>query len=184
VKQHGPLLEEVLAVGASPSLISARRELAELNSEPVHELKGAAFRAQTYHAGKSLWIVVSWPDGGEIAICPAYAPLPGTTIRELAGDDTCLRLDLCTELGVYHVTVEVPSRKRPLFHWRTTLTPADNLILDHQPPDLYPLGEERDPLAAYGAVHTSQKQSRGQYCMSRLRGLGRVHFSTPRISPS
>jgi hypothetical protein len=127
VKQHGPLLEEVHAVGASPSLISARREIAALGTKPLYKLQFANFEVQLYHEGKSLWILIEWPNGGQVAICAANVAFSATSVRNLEADDASLRADLSTELGVYHVSVDIPNLKRPLIHWRTTRCRRGNL---------------------------------------------------------
>jgi len=149
----------ILAAGAQ--LIVAREELATLSSPAIWQCTHRQFRYRIHCQGQSLWLIIEWPDGGAIASRPVYAPGCKCEVIDVINGGESVRMSVESSLGVYHTHIDLPSATRPLIHWRTSLSPTENLAITDWPGDLYPVDSDLDPLGAAGAIHTSQKGPTG-----------------------
>jgi hypothetical protein len=153
------LLQEDPIAGASPWLLTFMKEWRSLRRKPIWSIEQRGFRANLHYEGASLWLFVTWPSGARVAFCLAYCPAGGR-LKESESADSKFTCRIDAGMGVYEVKIELPSAQ-PLFHWQTTLTPAEDMIVPFWPCDIYPIDNDCNPLETRGAVHTEQRGPRG-----------------------
>ncbi|MFO0953557.1 MAG: hypothetical protein U0835_20870 [Isosphaeraceae bacterium] len=161
------IIPESPVEGVSPWLLLMRDELRS-PAEPLlrSEREGASFEVR--HGGGSLWVVARWPSGARVAFCAAFAPAGSSRVKESEIDDASLEARLDTPFGGYRVKVELPSRRRTVLHWRTSLTPSTDLAMPFWPRDVLPLDGEGDPLGARGILHAAQHGPKGGLLFASL----------------
>jgi hypothetical protein len=161
MSRHSRIEEEQPSVAASPHLIAAREELADIESNAVWQFRSDGFTFRINCQGQSLWMIIEWPDGGIVATRPVYVPGRACSIIDVSKEDGSVRISVESTVGVYHTHIDFPTPSRPLVHWRTSLSPTENLTISDWPADIYPLDLDRNPFGAAGIVHTSQKGPTG-----------------------
>src|SRR4051794_11672542 len=156
------IAEERLVTAASPHLLRARAEIGNIDDEPIGEFSRRGFKFRVHASGQSLWILVEWPDGGMSATRAVYSPGFDCRVIEVSNDDDSVRISTESPIGVYHTVVDFPGGKNsPLLHWRTSLAPAEDLLITDWPADFFPLGDGADPLVSAGTIHATQSGPTG-----------------------
>jgi hypothetical protein len=148
-------------VGASPWLLAVRDELASLGPHSMAEGHSGPCTFKVFMQGRSLWIVVEFSGGGGVALRAASCMAGEWHLREHLCQDATVQVDIGTSFGDYCVTIDLPTEKQPVLHWRTSLVPSVELMLPYWPADLYPFDQAFNPLTTHGIIHAAQKGPKG-----------------------
>src|SRR5215217_1243858 len=140
--------EEQKTKGVSPWMLSLQQELGEERRASSWSYSLQDFLFDIVEGDQSLWIVIRFPSGGEVALRAAYCPYNNITINELRslgdgveyGTENGMDIYLSSVTGEYHVRLEFPSPDHTLIRCTTTLIPAAPLFIPYWPRDLIPLG--------------------------------------------
>src|SRR5206468_12363234 len=128
--------EECKMKGASPWFLLIRDEVRSLGSEPLLHAEADDFEFEVRHQGGSLWIISTWPSGGRVAYCAAYAPAGPSTLKEQKQDGSAIDLRIAAAIGEYRVHIDLPEPDRAVLHWQTSLIPATDLLFPFWPRDI------------------------------------------------
>lgn len=123
------------------------------------------------HARKSLWMVVRWSEDVRVAFCLINSLGADAELIEQHMDEQ-VRMRLKTPAGMFATVVDFPTSRRPVFHWRTTLRPFENLAVPFWLRDIVPLGEDADPSKTLGVIHTTQRGPQGNFIYASLTAPG------------
>jgi hypothetical protein len=123
--------------GVSPWMISLEQELGVARPAASWSYTRQDFEFNVIEGDQSLWIVIRFPKGGEIALRAAYCPYNNIVITDMGRMNTglenvfdqVLEVALSSVTGAYHVRLEFPRSDRALMRCTTTLTPATPLFL-------------------------------------------------------
>ena len=121
----------------------------------------------------AIWAIVRKPEiAGGVAIRAAHCSSGPTRIRRLRRQpgDT-LRIEVATASGPLTICFSQARDELATLRVRTELTPSAPLPVPFLPRDLYPLGENDDPLLACGQVEAAQRGPNS--------GLVCFHFDEP-----
>jgi hypothetical protein len=106
----------------------------------------------------ALWAVVRRAGKGGLAIRAAHVPGGATKVRKVSAQPNVIcRIELDGPTGAQTVLFDVADKELATLHITTTLTPAAPLLIPVLPRDLYPLGENDDPIRAVGRVEAAQR---------------------------
>ncbi len=134
--------------GVSPWLLSLEQELGEERPASGWSYSLSDFQFNIFEGDQSLWILITFPQGGEVALRAAYCPYNHITIRDMkALDDGVenspnrgVELQLGSVTGEYSVKLEFLHPDRPLIRCTTTLRPAAPLFVPYFPAISSPWG--------------------------------------------
>jgi len=134
-----------------------------------HRLFDGACQNFTYHitAGNTtLWLVIQWPNKGEIAFRLAFtlgAVLERTS--NIDREDGILQFNVECQLGDYEVRVDFPSDEESLFHFTTVFTPKEPMFIPFSPHDVVPLPKSGKVGDAKGEILVSQAGTRSGHLL-------------------
>jgi hypothetical protein len=144
--------------GVSAQVLALRYELMQGAMRPVVTFALAGRKVEILEGRDALWAIVRRPGKGGLAIRAAHLPGGAAKLRKVRGDssETC-RVDLEGPMGAQTVRFSVADAELSVLRITTTLTPAAPLLIPFLPRDLYPLGENDDPIGAVGRVEAAQR---------------------------
>jgi hypothetical protein len=156
--------EEEKTKGVSPWMLSLQAELGEARPVSTWSYTVQDFLFEVVEGDQSLWIIIHFPKGGEVALRAAYCPYNNITIREIKvlddgvehGLENGLDIHLSSVTGDYRVHLEFPRPDRALLHCTTTLVPAAPLFMPYFPRDVIPLGAPDELIRPEGVIYTKQ----------------------------
>ncbi|MGN6511412.1 MAG: hypothetical protein ACTHLD_18245, partial [Chitinophaga sp.] len=120
-----------------------------------YSLHGYAISAQL--TDNALWLVITWPKGGSMAVRTAYAPDAAMQLTAIETAETGVLFRLESPMGRHIVALQYEAGSSPLFHCSVRFIPAHPFIFPFWPRDLVMLGKSALP---EGRVHISQKGHR------------------------
>jgi hypothetical protein len=143
---------------ASAAVLALRMELAANSMMPIAAIELSS-RSVTVLAGHdALWAIIRRSGGGGLAVRAAHAPGGCMKVTKLAARaGSLLRLKLESAIGVQEIVFSSHTPDLTTLRITSTLTPAADLLVPFLPRDLYPLGENDDPLLARGQVEAAQR---------------------------
>lgn len=106
-----------------------------------------------------LWIVARWPRGGAVSFRAAFAANDNLEIRHIEGDDP-VNIVLEGATVTIKVRISLPDEEKPIFCYRTTITPKFDMLIPYWPRDIMPVNKGLDTQATKGKVHASQVGAR------------------------
>src|ERR1044071_128920 len=140
--------QEQETVGLSPWMLSLVDELGPEAKAPHWTYSFEEFAFEVIEGKQSLWIRVSFPAGGQIAVRAAYCPDGGVEIL------------VSWTIGSFRVLAEFSGKDQPLLHCTTTLNPVAPLLIPFWPRDVIPLGKEDDLSESEGVIYSKQVKAR------------------------
>jgi hypothetical protein len=164
--------------GVSPWMLALEQELGEGRPDASWSFSLQDFQFNIIEGDQSLWIVVTFPKGGEIALRAAYCPYNHIEINDMRviSDEVenthhqGLDIHLSSVTGEYHVQLAFLRPDRALIHCTTMLTPTAPLFVPFFPRDIIPLGAKDELIHPAGVIYTRQVGPR----------TGMVYFSLSR----
>ena len=170
--------QEEKTKGVSPWMLSLEQELGEERPASSWSYSQQDFQFNIIEGDQSLWILVKFPKGSEVALRAAYCPYNHIIIKDMRvladgvenNHIQGLEIQLGSVTGEYCVRLEFIHPDRPLIHCTTTLTPAAPLFIPYFPRDIIPLGPMEDLIHPEGVIYTRQVGPR----------TGMVYFSLSR----
>lgn len=153
---------------ASAATISLRAELAA-GMRRIARLPLGIRTVEVVAGRDSIWAIVRRPDRGGLALRIAHCwggPTRVARQRRKAGELLRLRVD--SAVGSQSVVLRGDDLDLASLRVTTTLTPSVALLIPFFPRDLYPLGEDDDPLAAEGTVEAAQRGMNSGLCFFHL----------------
>ncbi len=113
--------------GVSPWMLSLEQELGPERPAARWSYTLQDFEFNVFEGEQSLWIVIRFPKGGEVALRAAYCPYNHIVITNMRRRDDglenvfdqVLEIELSSVTGDYHVRLEMPARRPrppPLHH--------------------------------------------------------------------
>jgi hypothetical protein len=150
--------------GVSPWTLAMEHELGAERPAASWTYSHGDFQFDLIEGDQSLWVLIRFPKGGEVALRAAYCPYNHMTITEMRVLDNPvensffrgLEIQLSSVTGDYHVKLEFLQPDRALIHCITTLTPAASLFVPYFPRDIIPLGAKDDLIHPEGVIYTKQ----------------------------
>ncbi|CAH0357153.1 hypothetical protein [Sphingobium sp. CECT 9361] len=157
-----------LATAASAATISLRAELASgMRSIAAFDL---GCRRIDIAAGRdSIWAIIRRPGRGGVALRMAHCWGGCTKVtRQRRRTGERIRLSVDSAIGVQTVILRTNDIDLSLLRVTTTLIPATALLVPYFPRDLYPLGDDDDPMNADGRVEAAQRGLNAGLCYFHL----------------
>lgn len=105
-----------------------------------------------------MWLIVRRPQAGGLALrlAPCLGGVQAVRKRRPRTGDA-MRVSVESLDGSYDVAIRLHDGTVPSLRVATTFTPRVPLLIPFVPRDLYPLGDQDDPLAAEGCVEAAQR---------------------------
>jgi hypothetical protein len=156
--------QEEKTKGVSPWMLSLEQELGPERPAASWSYTLQDFEFKVIEGDQSLWVIIHFPQGGEIALRAAYCPYNHIAITDIRHTndglenvfDQVLEVELSSVTGEYHVRLDFPRADRALIRCTTTLIPAAPLFLPYFPRDIIPLGPVEDLIHPEGVIYTKQ----------------------------
>lgn len=144
------------APAVSPHLL-ALRDLLRERSKPLAQFDVGELGVALYAGTDSVFAVVRRERAGGLAVRAAYVAAPFTCelLDPTAGE--AARLRLTSAIGEHILSFRADRDALERLRIVTVFTPARAIVLPFSPRDLYPLGQDDDPLRAKGNVEASQR---------------------------
>lgn len=130
------------------------------DSEPMYELALAVYILRFYNTGDSIWLVVSWPEGGSIAFRLAFgmnSQFDKASITEAADE---ILITASTRLAYYRIILFIPQSPATIFRYTVTLQVKFPLLIPFWPRDIVPLTKEGRIENTNGLIHAKQVGAR------------------------
>jgi hypothetical protein len=142
----------------SASVLALRAELAGGAMKEIARFPMTDRDVRIVEGRDAIWAIVRRPGRGGLALRVAHTPGGATAIStpQIAHDET-LRLSVDSVIGRHEVTLGVAAPDLEVLRVTVNLKPVENLLIPFWPRDLYPLGENDDPLLAKGKVEAAQR---------------------------
>lgn len=152
------------ASAGSAATISLRAELSA-GMRTIAELELGIRRVEVAAGRDSVWAIIRRPGRGGIALRIAHC-WGGSTkvVRERRRFGELLRLRVESAIGCQSVVLRSDDVSLALLRVTTTLTPTAPLLIPYFPRDLYPLGDDDDPMTADGQVEAAQRGLNAGLC--------------------
>lgn len=179
--------EEQETIAVSPWLLSLLEELGQERPASRWTYTVRDFTFDVLEVKESLWILVRFPEGGELALRAAYCPDGGLSIDEITsiddrveyGAQSGVEIKARSTVGDFRVRLQFPRIDRPLLHCTTTLIPVAPLLVPFWPRDVVLLGKEDDLTKSEGVIYASQVETRSglvYFGLTRPRGGTALYF--------
>jgi len=166
-------------VSVSPWMLSVLDELGRERTSPRWTHFFEEFSFEIIEGTQSLWIVIRFPAGGEVAFRTAYCPDGKLEIDQIQQTDIGIDVEISSTVGGFRVQLEFPRSDRALLHCKTTINPIAPLVIPFWPRDLIPLGKEEDLTDTEGVIYTKQVGPRSglvYFSLTRPRGGTALYF--------
>jgi len=138
----------------------------------IYQKKLQQYVFTVYHLEDSLWLLVTWPSGGRVAMRMAYSPNDHLQIKLITDKDDHVMFSIGSVIGDYKVELDFAEEQFPVFNYKTTLTPSAPLFMPFWPRDISPLNKAGKTGQPRGQVYASQVGTRS----------GLVYFSLDKPS--
>jgi hypothetical protein len=171
--------DEQKTVGVSPWLLSLLDELGRGRKGARWTYSLEDFSFELVEGTQSLWIIIRFPAGGELAFRAAYCPDGKLEIDEIRQTETGADVEISSTVGGFRLQLEFPSPARPMLHCKTTINPVAPLLIPFWPRDVIPLGKEEDLTDSEGIIYTAQVGPRTgmtYFSLTRPKGGGVLYF--------
>jgi hypothetical protein len=171
--------DQQVTVGVSPWLLSVLDELGGERRSPRWTYSSNDFSFEVVEGAQSLWIVIRFPAGGEVAFRPAYCPDGELEVDEIQQTDNGIEVLISSTVGGFRTILEFPTPDRPMLHCTTTINPVAPLVIPFWPRDLIPLGRETDLTDSEGVIYAKQVGPRSgmmYLSLTRPRGGSVLYF--------
>ncbi|WP_347271126.1 hypothetical protein [Rhizorhabdus histidinilytica] len=145
-----------LEPGASPYLLTLRKELAERSLRRLAVFQLGDLDVEVAQGTDSVWALIRRPDRGGVALRAAYAP-QGTARALRPGKDEAARIEVRSPIGVHAISFRIGDTDLHRLRVTVDLTPSAPLLVPFLPRDLYPLDDKDDPAGAKGHVEAAQR---------------------------
>jgi hypothetical protein len=145
------------ASAASAATISLQAELSK-GMRHITTIDLGVRRVDVVAGRDSIWAIIRRPSRGGVALRLAHCWGGATKVarqRRKAGER--LRLKVESAIGSQTIVIRSDDVELSSLRATTTLTPTTALLIPYFPRDVYPLGEDDDPLAAKGQVEAAQR---------------------------
>ena len=169
--------QKTLAV--SPWMLSLLDELGSEKQAPRWTFSLNDFSFELVEGTQSLWLVIRFPAGGEIAFRAAYCPDGRLEIDEIRQTETGIEIEVSSTVGGFRVQLELPNPERQLLHCKTTINPVSPLLIPFWPRDVIPLGKEEDLTNSEGVIYAKQVGPRSglvYFSLARPKGGAALYF--------
>ena len=143
--------------GASPAVLTLRRELAETLGKRVAEFDLDRLNVEIVAGLDALWAIVRRPGKGGLALRAAHAPGGCLDVRATRRKGGGAHVVLETVLGAQTIDFGVAPVGLPMLSVKVTLVPAVPLLLPFLSRDLYPIDAKDDLPGASGRVEAAQR---------------------------
>ena len=179
--------EEQETIAVSPWLLSLLEELGKERPASRWRYMLQDFTFDVLVVEESLWVLVRFPAGGELALRAAYCPDGDLSIDEIIsiddrveyGAQSGVEIKVRSTVGDFRVQLQFPRIDRPLLHCTTTLTPVAPLFVPFWPRDIVLLGKEDDRTKSEGVIYASQVETRSglvYFSLTKPRGGAVLYF--------
>lgn len=144
--------------GVSASVLTLRAELAAETMREIGQATLGVRDVRIMEGRDAIWVIVRRDGCGGVAFRAAHTPGGATRVKKRSGlKPNELGFELLTPQGKHTLTVSLHASALPVLRFKATLTPVENLLIPFQPRDIYPLGNDDDPLTATGKVEAAQR---------------------------
>ena len=126
------------------------------NSAVIWEKEFQKYTFQVFNTGDSIWIVVTWPNKGQMAFRPAFGMNSCFEVTNLFDDGQLLVINLQTRLGQYEVQISFPDDNAPLLHYTTSFKTNQPLMIPFWPRDIIPLTQNGSVENTNGKIYMNQ----------------------------
>ena len=109
-----------------------------------------------HNIGDSLWLTITWPSGGRIALRMAYSPNSDIRIKRISEKDEQVTISIDAVIGSYTVKLETSREPTPVLRYTTTLKPSADLFIPFWPRDIIALNKDGNDKQPGGKVHANQ----------------------------
>lgn len=151
----------------SPWAAAASNSLTDHELPDLYYRNIGAFIFKVQITANSLWIRVSWPNGGKLAFRAAYVPDGDINIERTDESENGVCFLLSSIIGSIRVNISFNGEAYPILHYTTYLKPSGHLLIPFWPRDIIIPGKDGNPTNAKGKVHIKQVGTRsGQLYMS------------------
>ncbi|TRW27180.1 hypothetical protein FMM05_00630 [Flavobacterium zepuense] len=106
-----------------------------------------------------LWILAEWPQGGQIAFKAAYAANDHLEVESIEETDA-IEIALKGTTVAIKVTIVKPDAHKPIFGFKTVLTPLFDMLVPYWPRDIMPLYNNGKTQNTKGTIHAAQVGTR------------------------
>lgn len=122
----------------------------------IYQKKIQQYNFTIHNVGDSLYIIVTWPNGGRLALRAAYAPNDDIRIKRVVEKETNITFYIKAVIGDYTVRLDFHDHDAPVFNYTTTLKPALPLFIPFWPRDIIPLNKDGNNGQPGGEVYANQ----------------------------
>lgn len=171
--------DEQRTIGVSPWMLSVLDELGSERKAPHWTYSQNDFLFEIVDGTQSLWIIVRFPAGGEIAFRPAYCPDGKLEIDEIQQTEAGIEVQISSTVGGFRMFLEFPRSNLPMLHCKTTINPIAPLLIPFWPRDVIPLGRQEDLTNSEGIIFTKQVGPRSgmtYFSLTRPKGGSVLYF--------
>lgn len=130
------------------------------NSTSIYEMSLQAYLLKIFNAGDSIWLVITWPQGGSIAFRLAFGMNSKFDDATVTGTTDEVLITAITRLGAYRIVLQLPNRAAAIVHYTTTFRAKFPLLIPFWPSDIVPLTKVGSTENTTGEVHVKQVGSR------------------------
>ncbi|GAA4904713.1 hypothetical protein [Mucilaginibacter defluvii] len=126
------------------------------SNEPVFTITVKDFFFDVQKSTDSLWIVVTWPGGANMAFRTAYSP-DNIILDKTEETENGVNLQLHSSAGKFNVELSFLKGDAPLLHYTVTFTPGRELFVPFWPRDVF---VPEDKKGSEGVIYVSQTGGR------------------------
>jgi hypothetical protein len=142
--------------GISPWAAAATDIFNDQDLPNIFRTKIQEYDLTIHNVGDSLYIIVSWPNGGRLAFRAAYAPNDDIRIKKVVEKETSITFYIKAVIGDYTVKIDLADNITPVFRYVTTLKPASPLFIPFWPRDIIPLNKDGNAKLPQGQLYANQ----------------------------
>ncbi|WP_380871714.1 hypothetical protein ACFB49_26650 [Sphingomonas sp. DBB INV C78] len=144
--------------GASPQVLALRAELTEGTMRSLGSIALRGRDVEICEGREALWAIVRRAGKSGLALRAAHVPGGATRVKKrAAGPEDALSLEVESAIGIQTIIFQTHAPDLDVLRVTVSLTPHVPLLVPFLPRDLYPLGENDDPLLAEGRVEAAQR---------------------------
>jgi len=141
--------------GVSPWAAAATDIFNDQDLPHSYQKKVQDYNFTIHNVGDALYIIVTWPNGGRMALRAIYAPNDDMYIKRVVDKDDHVTFYIKSIMGDYTVSVQFPDANN-VFRYTTTITPHAPLLMPFWPRDVIPLNKDGNDAQPQGEVYVNQ----------------------------